>query len=197
MGRPGGDEAELVRRAREGDDEAFRLLCEQSDPALRSRASSWLTPAVRRKFDPADVVQEAYLTAHQRLADFECRGAGSFGRWLARIVDNKARHFVRRYRETKMRRGEISSHGEIQVPEALARDPTASQTFELHELKAMADAAVEGLPAHYREVLRLVQEEHLSIAEVARVIDRSEDATRKLYQRALERANRSMPPDTG
>ena len=55
------------------------------------------------------------------------------------------------------------------------------------ELEEAARRAMAALPADYGEVLRLRQEEHLSLGEAAKRMGRSKEAARKLYSRALAR----------
>ena len=53
------------------------------------------------------------------------------------------------------------------------------------ELAGIAQAALETLPPHYREVLRMAREEQLPMREIAERTSRSREAVKKLYGRAL------------
>src|SRR5881394_3057105 len=93
---PGPDEGEtsdteLLRRALGGDSSAFRLLIQKHDRHLYRIARSVLSD----DHEAEDVVQETYLRAFTRLADF--RGDAKFSTWLARIALNVA--IRRRHRQ--------------------------------------------------------------------------------------------------
>jgi RNA polymerase sigma-70 factor (ECF subfamily) len=53
-------------------------------------------------------------------------------------------------------------------------------------------AAMEKLPDDYRQVIRLRHREGKSFAEIARVLERSEDAVGKLWARALQSLSREL-----
>ena len=190
-------ESVLIERARAGDEDAFRELCDHYAENLRRRAARWLSRAVRRKISAADVLQEAFLAAHARIGEFEDRGNGAFGHWLARIVDFKARHEVRKYVGTQKRAAvpEVSTVGDLPKPEGVTREPTASQVFAAVELRTRVDDALATLPPDYQQVLLLLQKEHLTMAQAAERMERSPDAVRKLYQRALARLATALDLD--
>ena len=183
-----GKDEDYLRRIRDGDEEAFRILFERYAALLRARIRSRLSPALQRKVGVSDVLQEAYLTAFQRIDDFEDRGDGSFGHWLGKIVEYKIRDTVRRYATAKRHGGqEVTQGRRAQTVDFPGRLPSPSQVAMGAELAEAARAALVRLPADYREVIHLLQEQQYSIAEAARRMDRSEAALKKLYERALAR----------
>src|SRR5690349_4559463 len=75
---------ELVEHAREGDSDAFGVLVERHHrAALRAAVAALGAPD-----DADDAVQEAWIAARARLADF--RGEAAFRTWLLAIVWHKA-----------------------------------------------------------------------------------------------------------
>src|SRR5262249_2065673 len=81
----------LWRQARSGDRAAYdRLFALHTDRALlfiRAR----LGAGMREKVECQDVLQDAYLAAHQGFANFDYTDEGAFTRWLCRIIDNRIR----------------------------------------------------------------------------------------------------------
>jgi RNA polymerase sigma-70 factor (ECF subfamily) len=75
---------ELVERARKGDPDAFGVLVERHHRAALRAAAAALGAAD----DADDAVQEAWIAARDRLADF--RGDAAFRTWLLAIVWRKA-----------------------------------------------------------------------------------------------------------
>lgn len=192
-------ESALVRRARDGDEEAFRKLFDRHADRVRGRIRGRLSPAVQRKVSLADVLQDAYLVAFQRIAEFEDRGDGSFGAWLAQIAENRARKVVERFAGTAKRHvgREVSRGGRPDTHHFQGRGPSPSQLAMAGELREAAARALRKLPEDYREVLRLVQEEDLSFEDAAERMDRSKDAVRMLYGRALDRFAELLEAERG
>lgn len=194
----GPDDGELVRRAQEGDDAAFRLLFDRYSTALLARIEGRLMPGLHRKLGASDVLQEAYLVALGRMGSFEDRGAGSFGRWLGGIVELKVREAMRRYAGAGKRAvGREVARAEVEDP--AGRDPTPSAAAMANEAEHRARAAIAELPDDHREVLRLLQEQQLSLDETARRMGRTRQAVQKLYERALAMlaARMGLAPEEG
>ena len=55
----------------------------------------------------------------------------------------------------------------------------------VHALPALLDASIERLPKDYKTILQLVHRHGFSMAESAEQMDRSAEAARKLYGRAV------------
>ncbi|MHC4972064.1 MAG: RNA polymerase sigma factor [Planctomycetota bacterium] len=182
------DEA-LMERARGGDEEAFRILFERHAPALRDRVRKRLPKALRRKVSESDVIQAAYLGLHKDLEAFEDRGDGSFERWLSGIVDHKIHDVLRKYYGAQKRgpQHEVSRAVRGETAQFAARQPSPSAYAMARELESGIRKALARLSADHRIVLRLVQEEGLTLAEAGRQMGRSSEAVRKLYARAISR----------
>ena len=73
---------DAVDRAREGDQEAFRVLVER----YQGRAHGLALRVLRDEEQARDAVQDAFLKVHANLARFENRS--SFYTWLYRLVMN-------------------------------------------------------------------------------------------------------------
>lgn len=184
--RPAPPPEDVVRRAQGGDAEAQRLLFEYFVPVLRARIQRRLPALVRRKVSASDVIQEAWLTAFQRLGTFEFRAEGTFEGWLARIVENKVRDEVRRFLRTGKRDARregpdaetLGVRGRNRSPSSIAADNEAEQALE---------ARIGRLPARARLVIDLVHREGLTWAEVGGRMECSPEAARKLYARVIGR----------
>ncbi|MHC4941221.1 MAG: sigma-70 family RNA polymerase sigma factor [Planctomycetota bacterium] len=182
------DEA-LIERARAGDDEAFGQLFERHAPLLRAKVRRKLPTALRRKVSESDVIQAAYLGVHKNIERFDDRGEGSFERWLHGIVDNKIRDILRHHFGAQKRgaQREVSRAARAETRQFVAREATPSAHAMAGELEGRVRQAMTQLSTDHRLVLRLVQEEGLTLAEAAEKIGRSSEAVRKLYARAISR----------
>jgi RNA polymerase sigma-70 factor (ECF subfamily) len=182
-------DGELVRLAREGSAPALRALFERHESALKAFVERRLPAGLRRKVAPEDVLQEAYIVASARLAEFEDRGDGAFRAWLMRIAEFKLKEAVRAYLGTRKRADvrEVSRGGRPDTSAFLGDSPSPSEVAQGNEMRDAAAKAMKTLPPDYREILRLVQVEGLTLKLAAVRMGRSHEATKKLYGRALGR----------
>lgn len=187
-------DVELVARARDGDEEAARILFDRHAPALRARVRRMLPRLVKGKLGESDVLQEAYLTAYLKLADFEDRGEGSFARWVARILDNKLRHEARRFLRAEKR----SAKREVRLTESpggpkaehRARGPATEASVQ--DDRARVRGQLEDLSESDRQILTLVHEASLGFKEIGERLGITSDAARMRYGRALARMAERM-----
>jgi len=183
---------QMVSRIRAGDGGAAQALFAKHFPLLRARVQRRMAPRSRVRQAESDVIQEACMAAFLRLAEFEDRGPGSFGKWLGGIVDNKLRESIRRHlgtgkRDARREQGIADGILGIVAPD---RSPS-SAAMATEEMLALL-RAIEGLPEHYRTVLHLLYEQGLSLRDAAQRMERSPDAVRMLYGRAIAALAESM-----
>jgi RNA polymerase sigma-70 factor (ECF subfamily) len=161
------DSAELVRRARAGDEAAFALLVERHERMVLRTGKRLLG-----RWDLAeDAAQEAFLRLHRHLARVD--ESRELGAWLYRVVVNVCRDISRRQRleqPTDFSAAELESErdGPALLDEALTRD----------EQRRMVQAALLTLPLKEREAIVLRDIEGLTTAEVAKVLGSSEGTVR-------------------
>ena len=192
-----GDERTLAERARAGDETAFRALWDAATPRVRRRLERLLPPALRRKVDVDDVLQEASIVAVRRIGEFEARGEGAFAAWLQRIAELKLREAVRRFLGTAKRGREVTKPDRPSTAKFEGRGPSPSEVAQAAELRARASVALDALAPDYREILHLVQIEMLPLAEAAVRMNRTPEAARKLYGRALSRYAEMLDVEEG
>ena len=106
----------------------------------------------------------------------------------------------RRYRDTQKRRlgrevvlgGDSSSEGPAGGLAANVLSPSG-QAME-HEQDQALQAALGRLPDDYRRVITLRYQEQLPFEEIGQLMQRSPDAARKLWARAVERLQEELEP---
>lgn len=187
-------EADLLRAARDGSQTALAALFDSHAAAVRGYVEKRLPADLRRKIAPEDVLQEAWLVAAERLTEFEDRGEGSLRAWLLKIADLKAREAIRAFLGTRKRADvrEISRSGRPDTAAFVAAGPSPSEVAQGNELREAALRAMAALPEDYREILRLVQSEGLTLKDAAERMGRTHDAAKKLYGRALRKFAESI-----
>lgn len=186
---PDIDDHALIERFRGGDEAALRQLFDRHEPLVRRRIDAGIPADLKRKFSVEDVLQETWITAYRRFSDFESRGEGAFGAWIAQIAAFKLKEEIRRFRGTARRgsRREITRGARPDTMLIEGGSPSPSQQAMGRELELRLTAAITSLPEDYREALRLVQTQRLSLADAAERMGRSREAMKKLYSRAVGR----------
>jgi RNA polymerase sigma-70 factor (ECF subfamily) len=167
-------DAELIRRARSGDREAFAPLVEAHLPQVWSVVFRIL----RHQEDTEDVVQEVFLAAYQALPSF--RGEARLSTWLHRIAVTRALNHLDRSEE-KIRRasqaleeGPPGGAGRTTAPSVAAavwqsRDPSPLKSLEAGEIRRRLAECLGKLPAAWRAVLALRDVDRISYEEIAQV----------------------------
>lgn len=172
-----GDE-EVVRRVRDGDGEAYRILVERYAP---------LVFAVVRRYcdepsDAEDLAQEIFVRAYEGLDGF--RGDASFGSWLYRIAVNRCRDQVRdpRREERSLQALEESAGGGGAAVSGAV--PTPAQELERSERAQSLRRALGELAPDYAVPFLLKYEQGLSYREMARMLGSTEGALKVRVHRA-------------
>ena len=162
----GPTDAALVRAARLGDDEAFRVVVDRFGPGMYRYA---LRLVGGSHADATEVTQEALISAWKSLDGFEGRSA--LRTWLFRLVHRRAADLHRHRRATPID-DELLSHV---VREA--RDNPLQDVLDA-ELLAALQQALDELPWNQRAAWLLKEVEGLSYEEIAATLSLSVDSVR-------------------
>ncbi len=167
-------EADLVRRARRGDVDAFEEL-------YRGHVGRIYAVSLRMVADPAlaeELTQEAFVRAWRKLASF--RGTAAFSTWLHRLAVNVVLDALRARRRWRER---FTEEQPAQPPVAPARDPAGSLDLE---------RGIALLPPRARAVFVLHDIEGYKHREVARLLDLSVGACKAHLHRARRRLREEL-----
>jgi len=196
--QPPTDVNDLIRRARQGDDQCRQQLFDIGRRYMgivaRAQVESWL----RVKVDASDLVQETLLEAFRDFDRFAGTSEKEWIGWLRRILNHNAADFVRRFRGTAKRRGReipFRQGSETNVwaaAEPAAADATPSQQVLQADTELGVAAALEQLPDDYREVIMLRNLQRLPFADVAQRMNRSRPAVQMLWMRAIRRLQEDL-----
>jgi len=180
---------ELLERARAGDPQALAELISRHEAMLGARVRRLLPERMRRRVAVSDVIQETRITAYARIGGFVPEGEASFRSWLLAIAERKARRAVQWHRDVGMRslQREVTQAERLPTGQFPGAQPTPSELAVADETAELARQALASLSEDDRTVLRLCRDEGLSFAEAAVRMDRSYEAVKKLYGRALAR----------
>lgn len=151
-------ERELVRRARNGDEDAFAELVRLHS----GRLYATLLRIVRQPAAAEDAAQETFVRAWRAIAGF--RGDALFSTWLYRIGMNEANRYLAR----EARRGELPSEDVLDDVPDLTSDPAAA--YEAGAAGVELDRLLAELPPDYRVAVVLRDVEGLTNEEAAEVL---------------------------
>src|SRR6188508_730022 len=93
----------LLKRAAEGDMDAWGALLALHEDRLRGVVSFRLDPRLRGRIDGSDVLQEAFIAATERRAEFFRQAAQPLFLWLRWMVGNTLLELHRHHLGAQMR----------------------------------------------------------------------------------------------
>jgi RNA polymerase sigma-70 factor, ECF subfamily len=173
------EEAGLIARAQEGDEQAVSQLYRHYAPAIYGYIAS-------RVGDPAvadDLTSEVFLRALEGLPQFEYRGI-PISAWLYRMAhDRMVDHFRQQARRPDMPlEDERLATDELYPPQV-----GIDQEVETHLRMELLGEAVKRLTAEQHQVILLRFVAGFKLHEIAYVMDKSTEAIKMLQLRALTR----------
>jgi RNA polymerase sigma-70 factor (ECF subfamily) len=186
----------LLDQARAGEKSAVEQLLDQHRQPVRRMIDLRLDPALARRVDASDIVQDVLLEASRRLADYLKNPVMPFHLWLRHIAKDHVIDAHRKHRLAQRR----SLDREQSLRPALADDSSldlAAQLFDQeltpasaairHELQRRLESAVAAMDDDDREMILMRHFEQLSNQEVATILDLTEAAASMRYLRAIRR----------
>jgi RNA polymerase sigma-70 factor (ECF subfamily) len=202
MADPATDAARWLPEARAGSREALGQALEACRRYLLLIADRELDPALRAKGGASDLVQQTFLEAQRDFGRFQGDSEEELLAWLRQLLRHNLADFTRSYRGTDKRLvgREVSLEPDTPSGErggGLAADtPSPSGRAMAHEQEEALQRALAQLPEDYRRVLVLRHQEGHSFEEIGRQLNRSPEAARKLWSRAVERLQLALdvPP---
>ena len=193
MTEPAGDDGGLLAAARAGSLDALGRSLEAHRRYLLAIAERQLDPDLKSKGGASDLVQETFLEAQRDFARFEGSSPEELRAWLRQVLVHNVGAFTRRFRATSKRAvGREVAFGaggsSAGIEPGLAGSTLSPSGVAIEHEQALAlRRALERLPEEYRRVVVLRFEEGRSFEEIGRLTDRSPDAARKVWSRAMER----------
>ncbi len=172
---------QLFEEARAGSSDALDALYRRAAAKLLPLIRLRLGRTLRSEAESRDILQSVLLKSFQKLDQVQ-EGASVMG-WFVTIAENEIRdladYATRQRRDVAMRRPLDAA---TEVP-AVVRQ-ALSQAI-LNEDTSRLEAAIAALPHAQREMVVLRSFEELSFPEIAARLDKSPDACRMLFARAM------------
>ncbi|HLV78964.1 MAG TPA: sigma-70 family RNA polymerase sigma factor [Chthonomonadaceae bacterium] len=177
---PEDAERRLIRAAQRGDRRAFDALVRAQEPLLRGFLARRLPAAAVE-----DVMQETWLACWGALPRYS--GQARFKAWLLGIAVHKCQDHYRS-------RSRLEAETSWEEAGREAADP--KDWHAATERKQAVQAALKQLPAEQREVLELYYYADLTLAEIARMLERNLNTVKYQFYRAHAQAARHLLDDS-
>jgi len=188
---------DLLDRAKTGDSDAANDVLDRHREALRRAIALRLDPALARRVDASDIVQDVLLEANQRLREYLKNPTMPFHVWLRALAKDRLIDAHRFHRQAQRR---SLDREQAAQPPAWAADSSvqllahlldpertpASQAVQ-QEMERKLTAAIAALGDDDREVIWMRHYEQLGNHEVAEALGLTEPAASMRYLRALRR----------
>jgi RNA polymerase sigma-70 factor (ECF subfamily) len=160
-------DADLVRRARQGDTAAFGELVNRHQSAVYRAAMA----ALGSHADAEDAAQDAFLAAYRRLAGF--RGDSSFKTWLLTITWHHAINRRRSVTRLWRRIAQPAANPEVESPleHAAAAGPTPEEAVADLELQDAIRHAIRALSPKMRDALLLARAGEYTYEEIGAMLN--------------------------
>jgi RNA polymerase sigma-70 factor (ECF subfamily) len=194
----GADESSILTSAKHPD-ERQRILADifmGHRDRLGSMVRFRLDRRLRARVDPSDILQDAFLEASGRIAEYIANPSLPVYLWLRGITAQKLLQVHRFHLDAQKRspRREVSFHqglpfatSEVLAENLVGHGPSAGSAAAVADLKAHLQDALDRMDEKDREVVALRHFEELTNAEAARVLGIEEEAAKKRYIRAIRK----------
>jgi len=177
------EEAAILARVQQGDIAAFDLVVRRY---LR-RAFAIAYRVLGHREDAEDLVQDAFLTALERIASFD--RSRPFGPWFFRIVVNRGLNArkARAIRRTEAMPMDVTEPGE----------PSPASLYERTEIRERFHAALAGLSQRQRLIVELADIDGMSGVEIAAMLGVSQGTVRWHLHMARHALSKALAPLRG
>jgi RNA polymerase sigma-70 factor (ECF subfamily) len=187
----------LLDRARQGDPTILAEFFSRYQDRLQLVVRLRFDRRLQGRIDSSDVLQDVYLEANRRFADYVRKPDMSIYLWLRFLTLQQLAILHRRHIGARMRdAGREVSLYQSALPEAssaalaaqlLGRRTTPSQAAIRAEMQIRLQEALNSLDAIDREIISLRHFEQLNNHEAAQVLGLSESGASRRYTAALLR----------
>ncbi len=187
-----------LHAARAGDRDALGKLLQTHWDPLWMQAKVQIDESLQGKQAASDLVQETFFEAQRCLQDFRGSTPGELQAWLKTILSNNVRDVWRQYAGSQKRQVSLeipftSENKDERKTRTESGSPSAQ--FQKQEKIVAVQRVLDAMPEHYAMVIRLRHWEALSFETIAAKMEKTPDAVRQLWYRALELFTERMLPD--
>ncbi len=176
-------EVALIRRAQNGEEEAFRLIVER----YQAKVFSIIHGILRNRNDAEDIAQQVFTKVYFSLGKFNFRSA--LVTWIYKITVNECYDYLRKQRVRKLTYESDLNEDDlrrIDNMEDVTRNP-AESVDRRTELRQYVVRLLDKLSEEERNLLILKEVEGYPVEELARMVDMNENTVKVKLFRARQK----------
>jgi RNA polymerase sigma-70 factor (ECF subfamily) len=173
------DEAGLVQRAQQQDNQAFAQLYE----AYFDKIYRYISFRVRNDMESEDMTQQVFMKVLSSISSYRNQGV-PFSSWVYRIAHNQVVDFMRQ----QNKKATVDIEGLQLVSPAEDTQSVIEKQIDVEEVKK----ASLSLTASQQEVISLRFAGELSINECAKIMGKSEGAVKALQHSAVQALRKAL-----
>jgi len=174
-------EFELIRRAQQGDSEAFNKVV----LAYRKRVLGTVGRLIARTEDVEDVAQEVFLRLYFSLD--QLRAPEVFEPWLYRLTVNAAYDYLRKHRRRPEYRMSDLTEQQVMMADAAAGGRVERDASQQRKVREAVDSLLGAVSEADRILLLMKEVEGLSLRELEKIYRVKENALKVRLFRARQR----------
>jgi RNA polymerase sigma-70 factor (ECF subfamily) len=183
----------LLAELRRGDGQVLAAILDLYRPYLLATAQARMDKRLKAKAGPSDLVQETLAAAHQAWNEIDRKPKTEveFREWLRMILLGRLKALRRRFyraqsRSLKRERSLDDGQSKRLIDHlAASQSDSPSENFDRQALADQLEQSLQRLPAAYRQVILWRNRDQKKFAEIGARLDRSADAARMLWRRAI------------
>jgi len=177
-----GDDRELVRRAQQGDKEAFEILVTKHQGRVFAVAGGIL----RNREDVEDIAQQVFLKAYFSLKRFDQRSA--FSTWLYKITVNECWDLLRKKKVRPLVFESELSEEQAHLYQSTEQKAEFAPDISTHlETKQQVDQWLDCLEERDRAMLVLKEVQGFTVEEIADIMGINGNTVKVRLFRARQR----------
>jgi len=177
-----GDDRELVRRAQQGDKEAFEILVTKHQGRVFAVAGGIL----RNREDVEDIAQQVFLKAYFSLKRFDQRSA--FSTWLYKITVNECWDLLRKKKVRPLVFESELSEEQAHLYQSTEQKPEFAPDISTHlETKQQVNQWLDCLEERDRAMLVLKEVQGFTVEEIADIMGINGNTVKVRLFRARQR----------
>jgi RNA polymerase sigma-70 factor (ECF subfamily) len=174
-------EAELILRAKQGDDQAYNQIVQ----AYRRRILGTISRLIGRPEDVEDVGQEVFVRLYYSLD--QLREPEIFEPWLYRLTVNAAYDYLRKQRRRPEARMSDLSEQQVMLADADAGTLAQREDIRKSKIRDFVQSLLGAVSEEDRALLTLKEVEGLSLKQLESVYNVNENALKVRLFRARQR----------
>jgi RNA polymerase sigma-70 factor, ECF subfamily len=174
------DELELIKKLRNGDDEAFRIIVGKYQKLVLNCSYKF----VRNRESAEDITQEVFVEVFESIHLF--RAESKLSTWIYRIAVTKSLNSLKSLKRKKRFGMLVSLFGEDTAEERIPSPDSAGPEQEVENLERakILNWALEKLPENQRIAFTLSKYDELNYDEISAILNTSISSVESLIHRA-------------